>query len=393
MENILVIGNGFDIAHGFNTRYEDFINFCKTIATVYQGFKDNQFIYQNEYNDILKEKLDKVFKEKSVSAKAIKYFSNLTPTSETSQFIKACKENYWLTYVLKNKSMIGDKWSDLEYVIAKQIEILSYISNNLNWHTREETMLASRYSSNLIELFKIVTEERGNNTDFHHQIELTKKHLYRELEELTWLLEIYLTRFLNTKTKKIELFKYLPVTKLISFNYTDTYTRMYKKETNTVHYIHGFASKDRIKEENNMVFGIGSEIKNVTDNDKYDYLEFQKYYQRIVKKTGNNYTKWLNDNEQFYIYFFGHSLDIVDGDVIRKLIHCKKAKVIIFYYNQKALNALVVNLAKILGKDELIQFTNEEKITFYKSDDLEIIKKLKNTMYQTRHEKLKSTVR
>ena len=148
---------------------------------------------------------------------------------------------------------------------------------------------------------------------------------------------------------------------------------MYKKETNTVHYIHGFAAKDRIKEENNMVFGIGSEIKNVTDNDKYDYLEFQKYYQRIVKKTGNNYTKWLNDNEQFYIYFFGHSLDIVDGDVIRKLIHCKKAKVIIFYYNQKALNALVVNLAKILGKDELIQFTNEEKITFYKSDDLEII--------------------
>ena len=126
--------------------------------------------------------------------------------------------------------MIGDKWSDLEYVIAKQIEILSYISNNLNWHTREETMLASRYSSNLIELFKIVTEERGNNTDFQHQIELTKKHLYRELEELTWLLEIYLTRFLNTKTKKIELFKYLPVTKLISFNYTDTYTRMYKKE-------------------------------------------------------------------------------------------------------------------------------------------------------------------
>ena len=47
----------------------------------------------------------------------------------------------------------------------------------------------------------------------------------------------------------------------------------------------------------------------------------------------------------------------------------------------------------LLGKDELIQFTNEEKITFYKSDDLEIIKKLKNTMYQTRHEKLKSTVR
>lgn len=35
----------------------------------------------------------------------------------------------------------------------------------------------------------------------------------------------------------------------------------------------------------------------------------------------------------------------------------------------------------------------KKKSLFYKSDDLEIIKKLKNTMYQTRHEKLKSTVR
>ena len=84
----------------------------------------------------------------------------------------------------------------------------------------------------------------------------------------------------------------------------DRYTRMYKKETNTVHYIHGFAAKDRIKEENNMVFGIGSEIKNVTDNDKYDYLEFQKYYQRIVKKTGNNYTCLLYTSIDIELHLF-----------------------------------------------------------------------------------------
>ncbi len=40
-------------------------------------------------------------------------------------------------------------------------------------------MLASRYSSNLIELFKIVTEERGNNTDFQHQIK-PQRNIYIE---------------------------------------------------------------------------------------------------------------------------------------------------------------------------------------------------------------------
>ena len=37
-----------------------------------------------------------------------------------------------------------------------------------------EGSCSSRYSNNLI--IKIITEERGNNTDFQHQIELTKKH-------------------------------------------------------------------------------------------------------------------------------------------------------------------------------------------------------------------------
>ncbi|MBS6686594.1 AbiH family protein, partial [Thomasclavelia spiroformis] len=28
MKNVLVIGNGFDIAHGLYTKYIDFYNFC-----------------------------------------------------------------------------------------------------------------------------------------------------------------------------------------------------------------------------------------------------------------------------------------------------------------------------------------------------------------------------
>lgn len=34
--NILVIGNGFDLAHGLPTKYTDFLAFCKVIKNVYE---------------------------------------------------------------------------------------------------------------------------------------------------------------------------------------------------------------------------------------------------------------------------------------------------------------------------------------------------------------------
>ena len=34
--NILVLGNGFDLAHGLPTSYKDFLTFCKKIEALYK---------------------------------------------------------------------------------------------------------------------------------------------------------------------------------------------------------------------------------------------------------------------------------------------------------------------------------------------------------------------
>lgn len=34
--NILVIGKGFDLAHGLPTRYTDFLEFCKRVFPIYR---------------------------------------------------------------------------------------------------------------------------------------------------------------------------------------------------------------------------------------------------------------------------------------------------------------------------------------------------------------------
>ena len=39
--NILMIGNGFDLAHGLPTGYPDFLGFCRMIKVVYSLEKND----------------------------------------------------------------------------------------------------------------------------------------------------------------------------------------------------------------------------------------------------------------------------------------------------------------------------------------------------------------
>ena len=124
-----------------------------------------------------------------------------------------------------------------------------------------------------------------------------------------------------------------------------------------------------------MVFGIGQEIRN-SKEDEFDYVMFQKYYQRIVKKTGNKYKKWLNTTNNVNVYIYGHSLDEPDNDIIEGFVNHKNSKIYIFYYDQKSFNSMVINLIKTFQKDRVISLTNSGKLEFVHCDDKEKIKEI-----------------
>lgn len=48
--NILVIGNGFDLAHGLPTKYRDFLDFCKIIMAIFTDAKlMNEKTFEDKY--------------------------------------------------------------------------------------------------------------------------------------------------------------------------------------------------------------------------------------------------------------------------------------------------------------------------------------------------------
>ncbi|HEM5159033.1 TPA: hypothetical protein U1277_001629, partial [Streptococcus suis] len=181
----------------------------------------------------------------------------------------------------------------------------------------------------------------------------------------------------------------------INFNYTDTAWKLFDIPYINTHYIHGKIEQNRHKNSlNTMVFGIEDKDDEV-ESINSDLIPFQKFYQRTVKETGNDFelffkpTKYNDMKHGIYsvgkiypknIIVFGHSVDPLDKEIFRKCFNLAEKggyqyQFLFCYYNESAKLSIVKNLAIILGKNKLIELTGKNKIKFIKYDDVNRMKK------------------
>ena len=80
-----------------------------------------------------------------------------------------------------------------------------------------------------------------------------------------------------------------------------------------------------------------------------------------------------------HIYFFGHSLDITDKDILRDLILNDNVHTTIFYHDKDAMGQQIANLVKVIGQDELIRRTegSTKTIEFKLQQPMKSIDKLR----------------
>ena len=130
-----------------------------------------------------------------------------------------------------------------------------------------------------------------------------------------------------------------------------------------------------------MVFGIEDKENDVNS----DLIPYQKYYQRVVKETGNEFEEFFqprykdSDEEVSIlisknIIIFGHSVDPLDKEIFQKCFELAEKgeylyRFIFTYYDESAKRSIIKNLAIILGKEKLIELTGKRNIVFVKSDD------------------------
>ena len=408
--NILVIGNGFDLAHGLPTKYGDFLEFVKVIRQVIR-------IYNSEDSSEIKwgniDPRIKALMKKDMEKTQDNLFSKEKIWKEL------VGENFWIEYFVQYYMFCGENWIDFESEIKKIVELLdSEMFEQEPKHKLDDTLNkeSSTFFNNIY--VKRAIEISTSSISTYRQI---RDKLKSDLNKLIRVLEIYLSDFVsnlecNIISPNIEEVMTYPfeyadgsiktkISYVISFNYTNTYKRIYFKDINIdnyIHYIHGRVDIDNEMENNNMVLGIDEFLHGDRKGKDIEFIAFKKYYQRICKETGSKYKEWVNEIQRDYqisertendcdemikysmrendfekamkwlniaqenhekkvkkhnVYIFGHSLDATDKDILRDLILNENVDTTIFYRNQEQKEQQVANLVKVIGPDELIRRT------------------------------------
>lgn len=357
--NVLVIGNGFDLAHGLPTRYMDFLEFIEK--------------YKEYYDDSL---IDSDFTNITV------YFKNLKENRSDiyNEINNLINENRWIHHflMLKDKNLLENKqtWIDFESEISKVVKVFETVKKRFNNNSYSEFNVV-RLNDYEFEILHYVLEDGIELSVMDciftlGQIEAYIKKLEYDLERLIRSLEIYLNHYVklnySNALNKIDFINKLKVDYVLTFNYTSTYECVYDTSKVKFDYIHGKANVEHDLSACNLVLGIDEYLNTDERNKNVEFIRFKKFYQRIYKGTGCLYKDWIsfyleqkvknyNSQRKLNLYFIGHSLDVTDKDILKELILCEGANTTIYYHNQEALGRMITNLVKVIGEDELIRRT------------------------------------
>ena len=414
--NILIIGNGFDLAHGLPTKYIDFLEFVKVIRSI-----DEQNIFNDaEKVDVMLCNNRKIIFE--IKAMIAKRFVACTLGKIEKELLSLIKSNIWINFFLQNPMYQRENWIDFESEICRFIKVVDYEMKGENFY--------GRIKESSVKCFNDFILNNESQTDYliygkvidQMTYQKLRDSLLNDLNRLTRALELYLCEFAENMilVKALPDIKEIKFQKVLSFNYTNTYRKIYDPNGLAEYdYIHGKVDTNHSLTTNNMVLGIDEYLSEDRKDKDLELIAFKKYYQRIYKGSGCKYKEWLDqgkdqyhkyqENRNHYInmeryarmngneaealkwsreveildryddgnkiintYILGHSLDVTDKDVIRNFIINDKVHTTIFYFSKDDLAAKVTNLVKIIGQDELIRRTsgNTKTIEFRLQQDI-----------------------
>ena len=360
MNRIVLIGNGFDLAHKLATSYADFINWywdcwLEQLKNSHEmTVSDELCSISNKYgcwNIHLKNLLDKtsypkgwpfinfIRKDNNYTVNFSLFLNNICQSIETKGWVDIEKEYYDLLRVSVNKSqqVTADKLNkELKYLQSRLIEYLKEIDNRLNGEIVNaqirkymfEPIEEDDISIGSKDIFSMYMRDRYKwSMGDWQRIRKSYQGLYFEDMCDKYNLERLRTecRFLPDRIM------------LLNFNYTrtaDIYLENADKLRFSVNHIHGTLTEPR-----SVIFGYGDEL-----DDDYKALlkcndnSLLRNIKSIRYTETDKYRKFLSfiESSPFQIYIMGHSCGNSDRTLLNTLFEHKNCVSIKPFYYVKA---------------------------------------------------------
>lgn len=394
--NILIIGNGFDLAHELPTRYTDFLEWCKELLHGRDLKKSN-----DAYKDLIQERISNLdLKQYIYNAYTTriekKQGKNTNSNYLVMELYNNLENNVWYEYLLKiykEEKMRGINWIDFESEISYIIEKLDRHQQNLytliDLPTSFEDEKVQWFLDEFRSKFDVASLEYSEKT-YKDLLDIS----YEDLRRFVCCMEIYFYDCVEKIDVKIRSNDILEskLDKVLSFNYTHTFKKFYSKFDNVeIHYIHGETRDSESRRKNNMVLGIDEYGNGGEEDQLTNYNIYKKFTQRIINETGFKYREWFHElKEEYqlsrkvrtlqsnpedgisYIYVFGHSLDITDGDILGEMIQYEGVITKIFYFDKPQQAQQISNLVKMIGQKKFIEMINSvpQRIIFQQQSEM-----------------------
>lgn len=401
-KTVLIVGNGFDLAHGLPTRYIDFLEFCRCVESVWHfwgGDNETQRRTSFQRNLIDKWNTTESIKEYMLNAFQKRKWKGTIPNQYIeledeilSEIHTLIDNNIWYSYLYhlyEVRNIKGENWIDFESEICYIIQQIDKNSHNLDENLAKIFKSLQDGKNARINLFVKYFNKKVGESDLKPDkinVRIFRKIAYEELEKITRALELYLGKFIDV----IQIDKHIPeIDKIkpdyvINFNYTNTYERVYNNkvyDNAEVFHIHGNCDAGRPVEKNNMVLGIDEYWKGDDRDIHTNFTIFKKFAQRIQKHTGIENYKYMKEINTFfeknkerwqgngniitthpvgisYVYIFGHSLDVTDKDILSDIVGADSTSVIVYCYDKGIEGELIANTIKLIGEEQMLKKAN-----------------------------------
>ncbi len=369
--NILVVGNGFDIAHNLPTSYKAFLYFTDVFLDFINYRQIGKFPEAKDDDDPrLFDYLTQLFKSSDNKDSAL-----------IDELASLISKNLWLEHF--KKVQIEDGWVDFEREISQVIQALDEVRRVVKNEVQTSGKL-TKLTPYQYEKLQLLLDNKTLIGGLE-PINTYKDKLLQDLNRLTRCLEIYLYSFVESLSvaQKIPCITKLNIDCVLSFNYTHTFKIAYGNTTDKLinyDFVHGQAKKDSNIENCNMIIGIDEYLSGEDRDCDNEFVYFKKFFQRIYKGTGSKYREWLSlatpcptqnlNPKASNVYIYGHSLDATDKDILQALLLSDNTTVTIFYHTKEALAKQIENLIKVIGEEELIHRTGgtNQTISFVSID-------------------------
>jgi Bacteriophage abortive infection AbiH len=355
MNRLVIIGNGFDLAHGLPTSYRDFIDdYWKNVIEEIK----NQQVYDD---DLYSLKLNL----RGIGNQQRYEFNNDVACYQTLQRFTSINEKY-CNKEFKNKFFLHlsniaiiENWVDIEnlyYLILKERSKGDYRKHNYPYDI-DQLNQEFEQVKNLLE--KYLLEKVVNKFDFIKGQVADRIKIWDVLKPISLLSneENILKEFINgedikdikehfEKEKKEELVNQLY---FLNFNYTplaSVYCDLLDEDDRIqcrMNFIHGSLGNVL---ENKINFGFGDEmddeykaIENLNDN---EYLRNFKSFQYLQNSNYNDLLRYI-DSDKFQVIIMGHSCGLSDRTLLNTIFehnNCRSIKA--FYYEEKDENGKII---------------------------------------------------